>query len=111
MDAGFLVVLVTVADAEMGLNLGRRLVAEHLAACVQVIPGGAAVYRWEGELCVDPQVQLIIKTQASKWPRLAARVAELHADQIPEILALPVVDGLPAYLTWLAESTGAALDS
>jgi periplasmic divalent cation tolerance protein len=105
MDAEYLVVLVTAATAEAGVELGRQLVEEGLAACVQVLRTGTAIYRWQGQLYVDPQAQLIIKTTRAVWERLAARVVELHADEVPEILALPVVDGLPAYLSWLAEST------
>jgi periplasmic divalent cation tolerance protein len=105
MDANYLVVLVTIADAEAGLTLGRTLVEEALAACVQVIPGGTAIYRWQGQLNTDAQVQLIIKTRRAVWPRLRERIVELHGDEVPEILVLPVVDGLPAYLRWLDEET------
>lgn len=105
MDANSLVVLVTIADAEAGAALGRTLVEESLAACVQVIPGGTAIYRWQGELRTDPQVQLIIKARQAVWPRLRERIVELHGDEVPELLALPVVDGLPAYLRWLEEAT------
>ncbi|PKO21257.1 MAG: divalent-cation tolerance protein CutA [Chloroflexi bacterium HGW-Chloroflexi-1] len=108
MEADYLVVLVTVASAEAGVALGRTLVEERLAACVQVIPGGTAIYRWQGELYTDPMAQLIIKTRRPAWPSLHARILELHSDETPEILALPVADGLPAYLRWLDEnvSTG-----
>jgi predicted alpha/beta superfamily hydrolase/uncharacterized protein involved in tolerance to divalent cations len=105
MDANYLVVLVTIADAEAGVALGRMLVEEALAACVQVLPGGTAIYRWQGQLNTDAQAQLIIKTRRAVWPRLRERIVELHDDEAPEILALPVVDGLPAYLRWLDEAT------
>jgi periplasmic divalent cation tolerance protein len=104
VDAKALVVLVTVTGEEAAVELGRQLVEEGLAACVQVLPGGTAIYRWQGELHVDPQVQLIIKTTEAAWERLRGRIAELHADEVPEILAVPVVDGLAAYLSWVGES-------
>lgn len=100
-----LVVLVTVGDAEAGFRLGRALVEERLAACVQIMGGGRAIYRWQGTLYDEAQTQLIIKTSAAAWPRLRARLVELHADEVPEILALPVSDGLPAYLDWLKDMT------
>jgi periplasmic divalent cation tolerance protein len=105
VEEALIVVLVTVSDAETGVRLGRQLVDERVAACVQVIPGGVAIYRWEGEVHVDPQAQLLIKTPRSRWEPLRRRIVELHADQTPEILALPVADGLPAYLEWAREST------
>jgi len=110
MEAGYLVVLVTVASAEAGVALGRTLVEERLAACVQVIPGGTAIYRWQGELYTEPQAQLIIKTRRAAWPNLHARILELHSDETPEILALPVADGFPAYLAWLDENVAGGRD-
>lgn len=107
MDADYLLVLVTAADAEAGTKLGRTLVEERLAACVQVIPGGVAIYRWQGKLNTEPMAQLLIKTRAAAWPALRDRIVSLHDDETPEILALPVADGLPAYLSWLAEMTEA----
>ena len=80
---------------------------EALAACVQVIPGGTAIYRWQGKLNTDAMAQLIIKTRAAVWPALRNRIVELHDDEVPEILALPVSDGLPAYLRWVEEMTTA----
>ncbi len=104
MDTQALVVLVTVANEETARGLARQLVEEQLAACVQVLPGGTAIYRWQGELHIDPQVQLIIKTATTAFERLRVRLITLHGDEVPEILALPVVAGLPAYLAWVNES-------
>lgn len=100
-----LVVLVTVSETAAAISLGRSLIEEGLAACVQVIPGGTAIYRWPGAIHTEPQTQLIIKTTAPAWPALQARIVALHSDEVPEILALPVTDGLPAYLAWLKDST------
>lgn len=108
MDTDFLVVLATVADEGTGIALARTLVEEGLAACVQVNGTGTAVYRWEGQLIVDPQVQLIVKTGRAAWPALRDRWVELHADEVPELIALALVDGLPAYLSWIRENTAAA---
>ncbi len=106
IDDAYLVVLVTIAGAEAGRRLGLALVEEGLAACVQVIPGGTAIYRWQGQTHVDDMCQLLIKTRVAAWPRLQARIVALHSDEVPEILALPVSDGLPAYLRWLDETVG-----
>jgi periplasmic divalent cation tolerance protein len=100
-ETDYLIVFVTVAEAEFGRVLGRTIVEEGLAGCVQVLPGGTAIYRWEGETHVDPTTQLIIKTRAAAWPALMERIAGLHSDEVPEILAVPVHNGLPAYLRWL----------
>jgi len=102
-ESEYLTVLVSVSDAKAGVALGRALVEERLAGCVQVVPGGTAIYRWHGVLYTDPQAQLIIKTTRAAWTALQARILELHSDETPEILALAVVDGLPAYLRWMDE--------
>ncbi len=105
MNTEYLVVLTAISTAEAGVALGRKLVEEGLAACVQVLPGGTAIYRWQGQLHTDPQAQLIIKTRQAVWPALQARILALHGDEVPELLALPVTGGLPAYLRWLDEMT------
>jgi len=107
MDTEYLVVLTTIATAEAGVALGRKLVEEGLAACVHLLPGGVAIYRWQGQLHADPQAQLIIKTRQAVWPALQAAILALHGDEVPEILALPVTGGLPAYLRWMDEMTAA----
>ena len=81
--------------------MGLTLVEERLAACVHVIPGVTAIYRWKGSIEEDPQTVLVVKTARAAWPRLAERVQELHTDEVPEIVALPIEDGLPAYLRWI----------
>jgi periplasmic divalent cation tolerance protein len=105
MDTDYLAALTTTATAEAGMALGRTLVEEGLAACVQVIPGGVAIYRWQEQLYTESQAQLIIKTRRDVWPALQARILELHGEETPELLALPVAAGLPAYLRWLDEMT------
>ena len=102
-ESEYLVVLVSITDPKAGTSLGRALVEERLAGCVQVIPGGTAIYRWRGRIYTDPQTQLIIKTKSSAWAALQARILELHSDETPEILALPVSEGLPSYLSWMDE--------
>lgn len=100
----YLLVFVSIADADSGRALGRTLVDEGLAACVQVLPGGTAIYRWEGKTEVETMTQLIIKTRAVSWPALMRRIVALHPDEVPEILAVPVQTGLPAYLHWMDQT-------
>lgn len=96
---------VTASDLESARLLARALVEEHLAACVNVLPGMRSVYRWQGELHEDDEVLLLVKSRRTLVPALLARIAELHAYEVPCALVLPIVDGLPAYLAWLAGQT------
>lgn len=102
---GNLVVLVTCPSRKIGEMLGRTLVHERLAACVNVIPNVTSIYRWEGKICRDAEVLLIIKTRRIRLPVLIRRVRGLHPYTIPEVVALPLAGGSAPYLAWLRDST------
>lgn len=99
------VVLVTCSSEETAAALATALVEERLAACGNILPGVRSVYRWEGAVQHDAEVLLLLKTVPARVPALGARVRELHAYEVPEVLALPVLGGLQSYLEWIAEST------
>lgn len=96
------VVLVTAPEGEAA-PLGRALVAERLAACVNVVPGVRSIYRWKGEVQDDGEVLLVIKTVAARLDALVERVNALHSYDLPEVLALPAVGGSAPYLAWVVE--------
>jgi periplasmic divalent cation tolerance protein len=102
------VVLVTAPDRDVAVALARRLVEENLAACGNVIPGLLSIYRWEGEVQEDPEVLLVLKAPAERMQALMERVSDLHPYEVPEILALPVAEGLPSYMQWVARECGLA---
>jgi periplasmic divalent cation tolerance protein len=98
-----LVVLVT-APEDGARELGRALVDEGLAACVNVVPGVTSIYRWEGRREESTESLLVIKTRPERYVALERRVLELHPYSVPEVLALPVARGAAAYLRWVQES-------
>lgn len=100
-----LIVFVTVPDVEAGARLGRALVEEKLAACVNVIPGLRSIYAWQGAVMDEAEALCLVKTRAARFEALKARIAELHSYDVPEILAVEPALGNQAYLRWLAEST------
>lgn len=101
----FRVVMVTAPDAELAEAIARGLVEARFAACVNVVPGLTSHYRWEGQLHKDSEHLLLIKTRAGLVPDVIGFVKEKHPAKVPEIIALPVVDGEKAYLAWLAANT------
>jgi len=105
-EPGYLIVLVSCPTTALALSMGRALVEEQLAACVHVMPGVTAIYRWQGSIEEDPQTVLVVKTCRAAWSRLAERVQELHTDEVPEILALPIEEGLQTYLRWIDSVVG-----
>ncbi|MEO6689186.1 MAG: divalent-cation tolerance protein CutA [Dokdonella sp.] len=92
-------------DAETATRIARQLVDEHLAACVQTIPGVGSTYRWQGALHTDSEVLLVIKTTRARFDALKSRLPELHPYELPELIALDVVDGLDRYLHWVESET------
>ncbi len=100
------VVLITFpVDADVR-RFASTLVVEGCAACVNILPDVESVYRWQGRVEQARERQLILKTQRARVDRLRRRVGELHPYDTPELVVLPVVDGDPRYLAWIAEATG-----
>lgn len=102
------VMFVTVGKAEEADRIARTLVGEKLVACVNVVPGIQSIYWWKGEVCEDAELLLIMKTRTALVGAVRDRVKELHSYEVPEIIALPIAQGLPAYLEWVAASTAEA---
>ena len=104
-DTPNVLVLTTLpADADAPA-VANTLVAERLAACVNVLAPMESIYRWAGEVQRDAERQLIMKTARAKVDALWQRVRELHPYDVPEFVVLPIVDGSDAYLRWLGDST------
>jgi periplasmic divalent cation tolerance protein len=101
-----LVVLCTCPDEDTGRRIAEALVGEHLAACVNRMPGVRSTYRWQEQVMDEPEVLLIIKTVKSRYDALEVRLKALHPYEVPEIIAIPVVAGSAQYLTWVAAETG-----
>lgn len=98
------VVLSTFRNPEKAAEVARVLVEEQLAACVNIIPAIRSIYRWEGAIQDDPEALALIKTTRARYDALAARLVALHTYDVPEVIALPVHAGHPAYLAWIAEN-------
>lgn len=99
------VVLVTVpvlADAE---RIVAVLIGERLAACGNIIPGLTSLYSWQGAMERSAEVLVLLKTTQARLTALTERVVELHPYDLPEVLALPALGGLAAYLQWVEDST------
>lgn len=96
------VVLCTCPDEAIARSVASRAVEEDLAACVTTVPGVTSTYVWKGDLHEDRELLLIIKTDLARFEALRQRILELHPYQVPEIIALPVTEGLRSYLAWVA---------
>ncbi len=99
------VALSTAPNEKVARELVRALVNERIVACGNIVPGVHSIYRWKGDVQEDAEVLIVFKTTTAAWPRLRARLPELHPYETPELLLLSVADGLSAYTEWLSEST------
>ena len=97
-----LICLCTCPDRASAAGLARALVDARLAACVNLLPGVASIYRWQGRVEQADEVLLLIKTTRQAYPALEARLPALHPYELPELLAVESAAGLPAYLEWVA---------
>ena len=95
-----IVVLCTCASPDEGERLARLLVEARLAACVNVVPGVRSVYHWNGGIESADECLLLIKSSRAVFAALSAEIERLHPYEVPEVLALPVVDGTKNYLNW-----------
>ncbi|RMD78166.1 MAG: divalent-cation tolerance protein CutA [Gammaproteobacteria bacterium] len=100
---GLCLVLCTCPDAESAGRIARALVERRLAACVNVLPGLRSVYRWQGRVEEAAEHLLLIKTREAALAALQRAVVELHPYELPEVVAVPITGGLPAYLAWVRE--------
>jgi periplasmic divalent cation tolerance protein len=96
-----IVVFTTCNSQEQGAQLARHLIEHRLAACVNILTGARSFYRWKGEIEQASEVVLLIKSRRDIFDKLREAIAQLHSYEIPEVIALPVVDGSDAYLSWL----------
>ena len=101
-----IVVLSTCDSEEAASALARTLVEQRLAACVNIVPGARSIYHWQGKLEDSAEWVLIIKSRRDLFERLREAIAKTHSYEVPEIIALPVVDGSEPYLAWLDRELG-----
>jgi periplasmic divalent cation tolerance protein len=96
-----IVVLSTCASEQEAEKLARALVEQRLAACVNVIPGISSFYRWQGNLETATEFLLMIKSSRHRFEQLRSALENLHTYEIPEVIALPIMDGTANYLDWI----------
>ena len=105
MEPRICLILTTVPNRETAERIAHVLVESRLAACVHIVPGLRSIYRWQGTVETADEVQLVIKTSAARYRVIEETIRCHHPYELPEILVVPVADGLPAYLRWVADSS------
>jgi len=107
MDSDYIVVLTNLPETESAEKLARHLVELRLAACVNVLGPCTSIYHWKGKIETEKEVPLFIKSKRDNYALLEEAIRAAHPYEVPEIIAVPVVGGLTAYLNWLGEVSSA----
>ncbi len=100
-----IVVFCACGSADEAESIARLLVERRLAACVNIVSPVRSIYRWQGKIEDAAEWLLLIKTSTPRFAQLSDALRAAHSYEVPEIVALPVIDGSPAYLEWLAKET------
>lgn len=100
-----LLVSTTVPDQATAERVANEVVGARLAACVSILAPCRSIYHWQGRIESATEIPLLFKTSETRYAELAAKLKQLHPYELPEIVAVRVADGLPAYLDWVAAET------
>lgn len=101
----YIVLFVTASSLEEARKIGLTLVEEQVVACANIIPQLQSIFHWQGKICQEEEVLILLKTQNHLFDRIKQRIQELHSYQVPEIIALPIQQGLEPYLSWISTET------
>ncbi|MCF6354832.1 MAG: divalent-cation tolerance protein CutA [Candidatus Polarisedimenticolaceae bacterium] len=105
MPASTLVTLCTCPSQAVAEEIANALVEQGVAACINIIPTITSIYKWQGRLERSDEVLMLIKTDRSRYPDLEQALTTLHPYELPEIIAVPVEQGLAGYLNWVTQCT------
>jgi periplasmic divalent cation tolerance protein len=101
----YIVCFVTINDRDRAAEIAQTLVEKKLVACVNIVPEIRSIYSWQGEICDETEILLIMKTRSSLFTELERTIKNLHPYEVPEIVALDIQEGLADYLRWIDETT------
>ena len=97
-------IITTYPEKESAQKIARLLVEKQLAACAQMMPI-ESVYSWKGNICEENEIVIFIKSKTDMFKKITAVIKENHPYEVPEIIQIPIIDGLPDYLKWIDECT------
>ncbi|MEJ2691871.1 MAG: divalent-cation tolerance protein CutA [Candidatus Thiodiazotropha sp.] len=105
MPTPLLLILTTAPDQETARLLAKSLVEQRLAACVNILPQATSIYEWKGKVELSDESLLLIKSTRQNYPAVEEALREQHPYELPEIIAVPVEQGLQDYLDWVERCT------
>ena len=100
-----IVIYCTVPNKRLAKDITKILMKHKLAACVSMVENVKSVFSWDGEICEEKEVLMMIKTRRSNYGKIKLVIEDMHSYNVPEIIALPIVDCSEDYLKWLVKET------
>ena len=100
-----LLVITNFPDKKGAMALAEALIDQHLAACVNVLSSCTSIYRWQGNIESAEEIPVLIKTHRQHYERVEQLIKIMHPYELPEVIMVPIMGGLPAYLQWIADET------
>lgn len=101
MSTPYRLVITTCPNMEVAESIADTVIRERLAACVNILPAGRSIYEWQGKVEHESEHVLLIKSRRDRLPALETRLLEIHPYELPELIAVPIEDGLSSYLSWI----------
>lgn len=101
----YIVIYCTVPNKKEGKDIAKALVKNGLAACVNIVDKIESVFSWDGKLCEEREALLIIKTKQELFTKINHTIQKLHSYNVPEVIALPIVEADETYLKWIEHET------
>ncbi len=105
MPTSTLITLCTCPSQTVAEEIASTLVEQGVAACINIIPAITSIYKWQGRLEKEGEALMLIKTDRSRYSDLEQALTTLHPYELPEIIAVPVEQGLAGYLNWVTQCT------
>ncbi|KAB2832444.1 MAG: divalent-cation tolerance protein CutA [Candidatus Brocadia sp.] len=100
-----IVIFITTTSRDEAKKIGQILVEESLVACCNIVQPIESIFRWQGKVLIEQEALMICKTWEELFNAVEKRVKELHSYEVPEIIALPIIQGSKNYLDWIAKET------
>ena len=108
MNSEYSMIITTCANKEAAKAIAKLLVEQHLAACVQML-SVESVYIWKDKLCDDNETALFVKAKSEMFDKITAAIKGRHTYTVPEIIQIPITNGLPEYLKWIDDCSAGSL--
>ncbi len=103
--SNYIVIYITTSSISEAKKIGRTLVKDKLVACSNIISPIHSIYSWQGKICNDKEALMMLKTKKKLFKQIVKRVEELHSYDVPEIIAMPIIEGSSKYISWINEET------